>query len=94
MRKQIALTLCAGAIAVAVFLRLRDIESWFWATQLIATTWLFTGIWFGKVSLSRTHRQMAKDEVKSVAKPRLAWIMIWGGCWLNVLAIALHFALD
>ncbi len=92
MRKHVALAIGVGALVLAVFLRYRGIESWSWATELVAGVWLFTGLWFGKVSLGRTHGQLVKDEVRGANRwAPLTRGLIWGGCWLNVLAIVLHF---
>jgi len=95
MRKFIAFGVCGGAVALAAVLRYRQIESWYWVTQLVAATWLFTGIWFGRVNLGRTHEQLVKDELRRVNRwSPLSRVLIWGGCWLTVLGIVLHFVTE
>ncbi|MDP9011996.1 MAG: hypothetical protein M3O41_04930 [Pseudomonadota bacterium] len=92
MRKYVALVIAVGAVVIALFLRYREIESWFWATQIVSGVWVFTGIWYGKVNLGRTHGQLVKDEVRGANRwSPLTRVLIWGACWLDPLAIVLYF---
>jgi hypothetical protein len=65
MRKHVALAVCTGIVVLAAFMRYRDVWSWYWAAENVATTWLFTGIWFGRVNLGRSHAQLVKGELRN-----------------------------